>query len=143
MEHGHPVALSEKHGFITCCGFYYVKYNERSIAMFDKIMSQTGYGTDDQVLFNYYMFDNMQSIISNPTDLIEKAVILKDNTTMALLKESIVHREAYDDSTYCFHPWLPGKKTDLKIRQLRAFMKARKWYNTTAMVPLPIRKLAQ
>ena len=143
MEHGIPVALSKKHGFVTCCGFYYVKYNERATAMFEKIMSQTDHGTDDQVLFNYYMFDNMQSIICNPSNLIEKAVLLKDNTTMALLNESIVHREVYNDSTYCFHPWLPGKRTDLKIRQLRAFMKARKWYDTTVRVPLPFRKLAR
>jgi len=140
MEHGIPKALTKQHGFVTCCGFYYVKYNDRMIAMFENIMAQTGHGTDDQVLFNYYMFDNMQSITCNPTDLIEKEVLLNNGTTMALLKESIIHREHMDDNTYCFHPWLPGKKTDLKIRQLHAFIKKGRWYDMTAGMPMSIRK---
>jgi hypothetical protein len=124
IEHGHPYALSQKYGFITCCGFYYIKYNERMIRMFETIMSQKKYGMDDQVLFNYYMFDNMKRITSNPTTLIEKEILLKDGTTMLLLKQEIVDRETCGANTYCFHPWLSASSTEDKINQLRDMMKS-------------------
>ena len=123
IESGHPVELSKKYGFIMCCGFYYVKYNEIMIKMFENIIGQDGHGTDDQVLFNYYMFDNSTDIISNPNELIEKEVQLKDNIKIVLLKRSIIDRYDCTKDTYCFHPWLSKSSIIDKINQLRGLMK--------------------
>ena len=120
IEHGHPYKLSRKHGFITCCGFYYIKYNDQMIRMLENIMSQSGHGVDDQVLFNYYMFDNKKKIIANPTELLEKEVLLNDGTKMVLLKGKLVDRYRCSSETYCFHPCLSSPDINIKIRQLQA-----------------------
>ena len=140
IEHGHPGKLSKEHGFVTCCGFYYIKYNERMITMFENIMAQKDKGTDDQMLFNCYMFDNMQSITCDPNELIAKEVLLKDNTTMALLKEELVSRYTHNDATYCFHPWLDTPKINTKINHLRSYIRSGKWSDMKLYIPMRKRK---
>ena len=122
IEYGHPRSLSERYGFVMCCGFYYIKYNDRMMRLLKTIMSQVKSGTDDQVLFNTYMFANKESIVSDPTELISKVIRLNDGTQIVLLKDSIIKRGRADANIYCCHPWLSATSTILKIDEMRAKM---------------------
>jgi hypothetical protein len=121
IEKGHPHEVSKQYGFVMCCGFYYIKYNEKMVSLFKNIMMQTNLGTDDQSLFNYYMFNNMLEIIESPTDLIEKEIQLKD-VTIRLLNNRIISRDFFNEDTYCFHPWLSSITISEKLRQLNKFI---------------------
>ncbi|NDB81583.1 MAG: hypothetical protein EB127_02355 [Alphaproteobacteria bacterium] len=120
---GHPYHLAQKHGFVVCCGFYYMRYNSQMLQMLSKILTDNTYGKDDQVRFNYYMFNNVKNILSNTGDLFEKEIELQDNTKMILLKHKFVDRNNCNEETYCFHPWLCARDTAAKIKQLRSYMK--------------------
>jgi hypothetical protein len=129
IECGHPHELSNKYGFNICCGFYYIKYNENMVNMMKNIISQEGYGIDDQVLFNYYMFNNMKQIIENPSENICKEIILNNSSIkFGILSENIVSREKYRESLHCFHPFLSEKVTSCKIIQIKNFFKNYKNY---------------
>lgn len=119
---GFPEEFVKKYGFIMCCGFYYIKYNDNTKDFFDKIIHQNTSINDDQLLMNTYIFNNHKSIsIYNDDNLITKCIETVDNLKIGIISDSIISR-TYKPSLYCFHPHLPSPDIDNKIRELYAKM---------------------
>ena len=123
ISKSHPYHLAQKHGFVMCCGFYYMRYNSKMLQLVSKILTEDTYGKDDQLRFNYYMFNNVKNILSNTGDLFEKEIELEDNTKIMVLKKKFVDRTNCNAETYCFHPWLSTPDIVAKINELRTRMK--------------------
>jgi hypothetical protein len=119
IEHGHPYAMSSKHGFIMCCGFYYIKYNEQNKKFLSKMVSTKQHGTDDQVKFNYYMFNNLLKLTEDCSDIIKYEIQTID-IKIGLLSENIISRYDFNGSKdiYAYHPCLRDKTVDLKKKDL-------------------------
>lgn len=118
----YPKDISAKYGIVLCCGFYYLKYNEKNMDIIDRIREQNSDLLDDQVLFNYYIFNNHKTIYDNDIDnIIWKNIILKDATKVGIIKNDIISR-TYQENLYCFHPLLLPKKTEDKIIELKKYI---------------------
>lgn len=118
IAYGFPEDLVKKHGFILCCGFYYIKYNNKTKDFFDKIINQNFNSNDDQILMNNYIFNNKKNILNyNDHPLITKYIITNDNLEIAILSDSVVSR-TYQSSLYCFHPYLASKNINGKLYEL-------------------------
>ncbi len=118
IAYGFPEDLVKKHGFILCCGFYYIKYNVKTKDFFDKIINQNFNINDDQILMNTYIFNNKKSILNyNNHHLITKYIETNDNLEIAILSDSVVSR-TYQESLYCFHPYLASKDINGKLYEL-------------------------
>lgn len=48
----HPAATVAKHGFVLCCGFFYVRQSERTLRFFDEFLTATKRTGDDQIALN-------------------------------------------------------------------------------------------
>ena len=118
---GHPIDIVKKMGFVLCCGFYFIKYTEKNSLIIDKIINQSfTKSLDDQVRFNYYIYNNCKNIIENNNDIfIYKTIILNDETKIGIIKESIISRN-YNKNLYCFHPFLSSNTISEKILQIKS-----------------------
>lgn len=122
---GFPKDLVKKYGFILCCGFYYIKYNEKTKDFFDKIMNQQLNINDDQILMNTYIFNNHKNILNyNNHLLLYKHIITNDNLEIAILSDKIISRD-YQESLYCFHPYLESKDINGKLYELYMKLKGK------------------
>ena len=126
IAYGFPEDLVKKYGFILCCGFYYIKYNNKTKDFFDKIINQQLNSNDDQILMNTYIFNNKKSILNyNNHPFITKYIETNDNLEIAILHDTIISR-TYQPSLYCFHPYLPSKNINGKLYELYMKLKNKK-----------------
>lgn len=112
-----PLYIVKYIGFVFCCGLYFIKYNEQNITIIDDITSKKIHTDDDQVIFNHYIYDNRVTIEEPEHETISKRILLKDNRTFGILKDSIVSRKFKDD-LYGFHPYLQSNNIDKKIKEI-------------------------
>lgn len=119
--YGHPKDIVNKIGFVLCCGFYYIKYTEKNSALLDKIINQKYIKSlDDQVRFNYYIFNNHKTIVDTKNhEFICNKIILNDETKIGMIHETIISRN-YNKNLYCFHPYLPSTDIREKILQIKS-----------------------
>jgi hypothetical protein len=115
---GHPKDIVNKLGFVLCCGFYFIKYTEKNSVILDNIINQPIHHLDDQVRFNYYMFNNLKSIENNDSFLY-KTITLNDETKIGIISDSIISRR-YNKNLYCFHPYLSSNSIPEKLLQLKS-----------------------
>lgn len=112
---GFPEEIRRRHGFVLCCGFYFVKYNERTKTYFDNMLLHAA-TQDDQVLSNNYVFETATQIHTTPNEELSRMVILlKSNVTVCAIKNEIIPRSPdLATSTKCqlFHPYLSGSSTE-------------------------------
>jgi hypothetical protein len=125
IAYGFPEDLVKKHGFILCCGFYYIKYNDKTKDFFDKIINQQLNSNDDQILMNTYIFNNKKIILNyNNHHFITKYIQTVDNLEIAIIHDTIISR-TYQSSLYCFHPYLPSKNINGKLYELYMKLKSK------------------
>ena len=122
MAFGQPQKIINEFGFVLCCGFYFIKYSEKTKNIFDDIMNTTDISKDDQVLFNHFIYKNKKQIVRNDkNNIICKNIILNNNLTIGMIKENCISRK-YKNNLYCYHPHLEDpivhNKLILLIRRL-------------------------
>jgi hypothetical protein len=117
IEHGMPRKISDKYGFIMCCGFFYIKYNDDGLKLLNNIYNLNI--NDDQVAFNTYIFDNKKKIEMFHNKILQFEITLKDNIKIGLINETYSARgKNYNKDLYNFHPYLPSDNIDNKIKDL-------------------------
>lgn len=117
IAYGYPQNIVKKFGFVVCCGFYYIKYNKKTIYFFDNIIKQNINSTDDQILINNYIFNNSINMNDTNNNLIYKEIYLKNNIKIGILNNFIISRK-YQEKLYCFHPYLSSKNISEKVFEL-------------------------
>jgi hypothetical protein len=121
---GLPQNIVKKIGFVLCCGFYFIKYTEKNSSIIDNIIKlKDDLNTvDDQILFNYYIYNNIENIVETQTNpLIYKKIVLRDYTTVGIIKDNIISRK-YEKDLYCFHPLLSSKEISGKLEQIHIIL---------------------
>jgi len=102
-------------GFVLCCGFYYIRYSNKTLHFFDDMKKQLKHISDDQLRFNTYILNNYRKIFNhdNNESLVSKVIHLP-NIKISILKQTIISRINNED-LYCFHPFLYSKTIEEKI----------------------------
>ena len=118
IAYSHPKFVSNKWGFVFCCGFYFIKYTDKNALILDTIKRFGINMKDDQVQFNYYLYNNVKVLQELDDSVICKDIILNDNTKVGILSNTIVSRE-YNKDLYCFHPFLFSKNIYEKKEQIK------------------------
>ena len=120
---GQPRQIVKRVGFVLCCGFYFIKYSEKNSVIIDKIINQPFTNSDDQVRFNYYIFNNCKSIIENRNNnFIYKTITLNDETKIGIIRDTIISRK-YNKNLYCFHPYHSSNTIPEKLLQIKSAFK--------------------
>jgi hypothetical protein len=115
---GHPENIVKELGFSLCCGFYFIKYSNQTMNIFDNIVQTKPDFLDDQVLFNKYIYNNKKQVSENHKDyLICKDVILNDKTRIGIIKDMFISRN-YKNNLFCYHPYLQETTVEGKILEL-------------------------
>jgi hypothetical protein len=118
IEHGRPLKISSKFGFVICCGFYRLKYSDKTVNFFDNLIA-TGV-EDDQDALNEYVFNNREYIkFSLPTFAFEKEILLKSGIKVGVINSGICRRNRFNSSLYIYHPWLPSSDINSKVKDLK------------------------
>lgn len=113
-----PKYIADRLGFVLCCGLYYIKYNNTTRHVIDKILSQSIDSNDDQVLFNHFIFENMVSVENFAENyIIVKNITLSNKIKIGIINDNVISRNIRDD-LYCFHPALSQKNVNDKLNSL-------------------------
>lgn len=118
MAFGHPAKVVSKIGFVLCCGFYKIFYNDKTCNLFNEI-SNKEYNKrveDDQVRMNNYILHEYEKITENEFG---KCISIRNtDIKILLLNPSYISRNTEYPNVFLFHPYLCGtmehKELELK-----------------------------
>ena len=117
IAYGMPMPIVKKMGFVLCCGFFKICYNERTRSLLEYIDTRpyNKHINDDQVKFNRYLCFEHQS--KEKTDVGFVLTMKNSGVRIIILADKYISRSVERD-LYCFHPYLgnphiQGKKAAL------------------------------
>lgn len=122
----HPVDISELYGFVLCCGFFFVKYNERTEGYFDDILNCSN-SKDDQVMTNRHVLGHAASIedivSADPNnDRVFDKLIMLNEIKVKTINTAIIPREPKKiPGASLFHPYLIGT-IDEKVSKVKEYL---------------------
>ena len=118
----HPKHIADAYGFVLCCGFFCINYNNRTFNFFDSILMDES--KDDQVATNKWVFSNATTVenLTSPTDQLHSKYIKLPNLAIKGLKHTVVTRWKecpleIIKTHFCYHPFLTGTNEE-KLEQL-------------------------
>jgi len=112
---GHPRAIVQRWGFSCCCGFFYIKSNNRTRRFMNEWIRIADEVGDDQSAFNKILFVRGIKWRKNKDDLL--GVLPDFNVTINVITDSIISRFPKRDISV-FHPFLVGSITEKKDKLL-------------------------
>lgn len=106
-----PKNIADKYGFVLCCGFFGVKYNNNTKNYFRTLC--TSENKDDQISTNEWIFSSAKQIINSSFNKMFFAKILLPDFNVECINSTIITRwktASKDFLTKCygFHPYLSG-----------------------------------
>lgn len=106
-----PKNIADKYGFVLCCGFFGIKYNNNTKNYFQVLGAFEN--RDDQISTNEIIFSSAKQIIKSSFNKMFFAKILLPNFNVECIKPTIITRwktASTDFLTKCygFHPYLTG-----------------------------------
>ena len=121
IAYGHPMHIVKKMGFVLCCGFFKICYNEKTSSLLEYIDTRPYNRNihDDQVKFNRYICFEHQS--KEKTDAGFVLVMKKSGVRILVLADNYISRSVKSD-LYCFHPYLGVPSIQAKKKTLLSLL---------------------
>ena len=122
MGKTYPQDIVDLYGFVLCCGFFLVKYQNHTMCYFDNILEHSN-SKDDQVMTNRYVLHRASSIteVDSKDNLFSKLITL-DGLKIKTVRQDIITRwPGGIVNSSLFHPYLTGT-TEEKIKAVTEYL---------------------
>jgi len=122
-----PKNVYNKLGSVVCCGFYYIRYNNKTENIINNLLKKYAVINDDQILFNKYILQNKTTLKNyklSENNYILNKINTVDNISISILRGSIISREIKEDisNLYCYHPYFKNIPDNKKIESFRKIL---------------------